>query len=375
MTHANGRASWLGLLILPLLLGVAADAGAQAAGQGKKKKAKDESVTLEELKPHEAAKLFREETPLQLVIIANFGRLKRDRVANPPWRQGRIAYEEAPGKTVEVPVRLRTRGIWRLHECDFPPLRMNFTKDSVKETIFAKLDKPKLVTHCKDSKEGDQLILAELQLYRIYSLLTPYSHRVRLAQVVYADSGSGKVETTRYAFLEEEPAAVAHRVGGMLVKLQGATASDLVPSGAALFDVFEYFIGNTDWSVAGLHNVELVTSDTLQVPIAYDFDFSGAVNARYAVVDPSLPIRRVRDRLYRGYCMASNDVFPPVFDLFRAKKDSIYALYSDSIGQLLDRDRAKETLDYFDDFYKTIDDLREVKRQIVDRCISRNGGS
>lgn len=358
------------LLIALAALGIAAQASAQAQ-QGKKKKAKDEFPTQAELKPHEAAQLFREEQPLKLLLIANFGRLRRDRIAKPPWREGRISYEESPGKSIDVPVRLRTRGIWRLHECDFPPIRLDFKKDSVKNTIFEKLDKPKLVTHCKDTKEGDQLILAELQLYRIDNLLTSYSHRVRLAQIVYADSGSGKVETTRYAFFEEEPDAVAHRVGGMLVKQQGATAGDLVPSAAALFDVFQYFIGNTDWSVAGLHNVELISSDTLYVPVAYDFDFSGAVNARYAVVDPSLPIHRVRDRLYRGYCMASNDVFPPVFDLFRAKKDSIYALYSDSIGRLLDADRAKDALDYFNEFYETINRPNEAKRQIVDRCIKR----
>jgi hypothetical protein len=360
------------LLTVLAALFLASDASAQAAQQGKKKKAKDEFPTQADLKPHEAAKLFREEEPIKFVLIANLGRLKHDRTQNPPWREGRISYEESPGQSAEVPVRLRTRGIWRLKECEFPPLRFDFKKDSVKQTLFEKLDKPKLVTHCRDTKEGDQLILAEFQLYRIYNLLTPYSHRVRLAQVAYADSGSGKVETTRYAFLEEEPAAVAHRVGAMLVKQQGATVADLVPSAATLFAVFQYFIGNTDWSIAGLHNVELLTSDSLHVPVPYDFDFSGAVNARYATTDPRLPIHRVRDRLYRGYCMPNDSVFAPVFTLFESKKDSIYALYHDDIGRLLDADRAKETLEYFDEFYKTISNPRDAKHEIIDRCITRN---
>jgi hypothetical protein len=361
------------LLIVLAILGFASDAAGQ---QEKKKKAKDEFPTQEELRPHEAAQLFREEEPIKFVLIANFGRLRHDRTQNPPWRAARISYEESPGKSVEVPVRVRTRGIWRLKECDMPPLRFDFKKDSVKGTLFAKLDKPKLVTHCKDSKEGDQLILSELQLYRIYNLLTSYSHRVRLAQVAYADSGSGKVETTRYAFLEEEPAAVAHRVGAMLVKQQGATAGDLVPSAAVLFGVFQYFIGNTDWSIAGLHNAELVTADSLHVPIPYDFDFSGAVNARYATTDPRLPIHRVRERLYRGYCMPNDDeLFPSVFAIFQSKKDSIYALYHDPIGRLLDEDRAKETLEYYDEFYRTIGDPKDAKREIEDRCINRPGAS
>jgi hypothetical protein len=144
----------------------------------------------------------------------------------------------------------------------------------------------------------------------------------------------------------------------------------LVPQAAVLFDVFQYFIGNTDWSVNALHNVELITADTLYIPIPYDFDFSGAVNARYATVDPRLPIRRVRDRLYRGYCEPDEE-FPPAFELFRAKRDSIYALYRDSIGRLLDADRAKETLEYFDDFYNTIKDPRDAKHEIMDRCLGR----
>jgi hypothetical protein len=363
------------LLITLLYLALANEASAQAAQQGKKKKTKDEFPTQSDLRPHEAAKLFRDDAPMKLVLIANFGRLRHDRTQSPPWRDARLSYEDSSGTSVEVPVRIRTRGTWRLKQCDMPPLRFDFKKDSVKETIFAKLDKPKLVTHCKDSKEGDQLILAEFQLYRIYNLLTQYSHRVRLAQLAYADSGSGKVETTRYAFLEEEPAAVAHRVGAMVVKQQGATASDLVPSAAVLFAVFEYFIGNTDWSIAGLHNVELLTSDTLHVPVPYDFDFSGAVNARYATTDPRLPIHRVRERLYRGYCMASDSVYAPVFALFQSKKDSIYALYHDDIGRLLDADRAKETLEYFDEFYKTIGNPTDAKREIEDRCIRRPGAS
>ena len=346
---------------------VASQAGAQAAQQGKKKKAKTEFPTQVDLQPHEAAKLFREDSLLRLTITANFRRLEHDKGANPPWRQARIAYDDS-GRKIDVPVRLRTRGIWRLKECELPPLRMNFVKDSVKHTIFTKLDKPKLVTHCRDNKTGDQLILAEFQLYRVYNLLTPYSHRVRLAQVIYADSGSGKVETTRYAFLEEEPDAVAHRVGGMIVKQQGATPDDLVPGAAVLFYMFQYFIGNTDWSVSALHNVELITSDTLHVPVAYDFDFSGAVNAPYATTDPRLSIHRVRDRLYRGYCKP-DELFPPVFELFRAKRDSIYALYRDPIGRLLDADRATETLEYFDEFYKTINDPRQATREIKDNCL------
>jgi len=358
------------MIILLATAGLAASLSAQAAQQGKTKKAKKEPPAQVDLVPHEAARIFTAEDPLQFTLTANFGRLRKDKKQDAPWRDATISIAASTGANVVVPLKVKTRGIWRLHYCDFPPLRLDFVKSTVKHTLFTKLDKPKLVTHCRDNDDFEQYLLQEMQLYRVYNLLTPYSHRIRLAHVTYADSGSGKTVATRYAFLEEEPQAVAHRVGGLLIKQQGAGASDLDPKGAATFAVFQYMIGNTDWSVAGLHNVELITSDSVHVPIAFDFDFSGAVNARYATVDPSLSIRRVRDRLYRGYCLP-DAVFAPVFDLFKAQKDSIYALYRDPIGRLLKGDRAKETIEYFDEFYEVIQDKGQAKRAMLDRCINR----
>jgi len=357
-------------IVIIALVGLTASASAQEQ-QGKKKKAKKEMPTQVELVPHEAAPIFTTEEPIGFTLTANFGRLRRDKSADSPWRWATVTVPDSSGAPTEIPLKVKTRGIWRRRECDFPPLRLDFAKITVKHTLFSKLDKPKLVTHCRDNEEYEQYVLQEMQLYRVYNVLTQYSHRVRLARITYTDSGSGKVVATRYAFLEEEPAALAHRVGGMLSKEKGAGASDLEPNVATIFDLFQYMIGNTDFSVSQLHNVEMISTVLGYVPIAYDFDFSGAVNARYATVDPSLPIRRVRDRLYRGYCLP-DDVYAPTFALFKAKRDSIYALYHDPIGQLLRGDRAKETLEYFDDFYQTINDPRYAKRQIIDRCL---GGS
>ena len=360
------------LVILLFISALAANLSAQAqqGDQKKEKKKKDQSAQVD-LTPHEAARIFTAETPLTFTLTANYGRLRKDKGQDAPWRWATITYADpdSAGANVEIPLKVKTRGIWRLRECDFPPLRLDFAKNTVKHSLFAKLDKPKLVTHCRDNEDYEQYVLQEMQLYRVYNLLTQFSNRVRVAKVVYADSGSGKIIATRYAFLEEEPAALAHRVGGLLVKEKGASPADLEPNAAVIFAVFQYMIGNTDWSVNGLHNVELVNTTLGYVPIAYDFDFSGAVDTRYATVDPRLPIRRVRDRLYRGYCMP-NEIYEPTFALFKAKRDSIKALYSDSIGQLLKGNRAKETLEYFDEFYETINDPRMARREIVDRCLS-----
>lgn len=331
----------------------------------------------EALKPEGTAKLvaaspfFESQEPLEVTLTTNIGKIRGDKREDHPWRPATISYNGPDGNPVTIPIKARTRGIWRLRMCDFPPLRLNFAGETSKGTIFHKLDKPKLVSYCQDNDMYEQYIIQEYQLYRIYQLLTPVSHKARLLRLVYADSGSGRVRAKRYGFVMEESGAVAARLGGRVMEQKGALPADLDPFQDALFGVFQYMIGNTDFSVGGLHNVELFfTADGLVVPIAYDFDFAGAVNARYSVPDSSLKIPNVRQRLFRGYC-ADAESYAKVFALFKEKKPEIYALYTDPIGKLMDRGRVRETLKYFDEFYETIDNPRQAKRSIIEACIGR----
>ncbi|HMI55263.1 MAG TPA: hypothetical protein VK494_03660 [Gemmatimonadaceae bacterium] len=318
-----------------------------------------------------ATAFFESQEPIEVTLTANIGKLRGDKHEKPPWRPATMAYRGADGTPVTLPIKARTRGIWRLKMCDFPPLRLNFSKETAKGTLFHKLDKPKLVSYCQDNDLYEQYILQEYQLYRIYHLLTPISHKARLLKFNYADSGSGKIRAKRYAFLIEEPEAVAARLGGKVLEQKGAVPGDLDPFQDALFGVFEYFVGNTDFSVSALHNVELFFDNQGVVrPIAYDFDFAGAVNARYAVPDEKLRLPNVRQRLFRGYC-SNPESYAKVFALFNEKKPEIYALYSDPIGKLIDHGTLKATLKYFDDFYETINNPRSAKRSIIESCIGR----
>jgi hypothetical protein len=105
--------------------------------------------------------------------------------------------------------------------------------------------------------------------------------------------------------------------------------------------------------------------------VARDFDWSGAVNPRYAKPNPILKIRTISQRIMRGYCAPAAE-YEKVFALFREKKDAIYALYRDSIAAPLKPEVVNRTLDYFDEFYKTINDPRSAKVSIVGACL---GGS
>jgi hypothetical protein len=320
-----------------------------------------------------APTFFDGQEPIDVTLTTNIGKIRGDKGADAPWRPATMSYAGTDGAPVSVPLRARTRGIWRLRQCDFPPMRLNFSGATSKGSIFEQLDKPKLVSYCQDSDGYEQYILQEFQLYRIYQVLTPMSHKARLMKFAYADSASGKIRTKRYGFILEEPDALARRQGGKILPQKGALPGDLDPFYDALFGVFQYMIGNTDFSESALHNVELFFASTggIAAPIAYDFDFAGAVNASYAIPDPKLPIPTVRQRMYRGYC-ADPYQFDKVVQLFKDKKSEIYALYSDPIGKLLDHGTVRSTLKYYDEFYETLDDPRLLKKYITGVCIDRN---
>ena len=349
-----------------------------ATAQGKAKKS-DKEMTPEEKAEADFAKavkrakqseaFFTGVQPVDITLTTNIKRIRGDKKENAPWRNAVFSYTDTDGKAVEVPAMIRTRGIWRLKNCDFPPLRVNFKSEITKGTLLQGIDKPKLVNFCKDTDDHEQYILQEAQLYRIYNLLTPASHRMRLLRITYADSASGKVHAKRFAILLEEPETMAARNGGPIMDLKGALPEDLDPYHDALAPLFQYFIGNTDWSIYALHNMELVSLVTGNfIPVAYDFDFAGAINSPYASVDPKLSIQKVRQRLYRGYCVPQEE-WEKAYKTFNERKDAIYALYSDDLGKLMKPRIVEETLKYYDDFYKTINDAKRAKKEISEDCV------
>ena len=321
-------------------------------------------------KPYTPPPVFTATTPLQFTLIAPFKPLKKERYGTTAYRAAEIRYAGDSGE-VHVPVRVRTRGIWRRKNCDIPPLRLNFSKDSTKKTAFRHLDNVRLVMHCRDNDEYEQYVLQEYNLYRVQRLLTPLSLDARLVRVTYVDAEKKDTVTTRWGFLLESEGPFGERVGGKVLDTKGASPADLDPMENAFFGVWEYFVGNTDFSIAGLHNVALLQRDTSYFPVAYDYDWSGAVNTRYAGPSPLLmnQIRRVTDRLMRGYC-AEPANFEKVFALFKEKKDAIYALYRDSIGTTMKPNIADRTLKFFDDFYETINDPGQAKRFIIRSCLA-----
>lgn len=353
------------VLLLPILLGSRL---ATAQGEPKDQPAPKEQKVPKDKKPPRP-RLFRSETPLEMTFTINTKVIRKDRNADAPWRPASLSYKDSAGTLITVPVQARTRGIWRLRNCDFPPIRIKVSNKTANRTLLEDADEPKLVTFCRNSDSYESYVLQEAQLYRIYRQLTDASHQVRLVKMTYADSATGKVEATRWSFFIEDPSQVAARLGGGRVKQKGATAEDLEPQQTAIAYTFLYFIANTDVSFNGLHNGEIIAlPDGRNLPIAYDFDFSGVINASYAGVDPSLPIKSVRERLFRGYCLHES-AYPAAFDRFRDTRPAIEALYADEIGKLLAPGTVKSHLAFFADFYEAIKTPQQAKKRVLADCL------
>jgi hypothetical protein len=316
--------------------------------------------------PPRVARLFEASDPLDLRLTADFGEIAKERGTTKHDHPGVVAYVGPAGDTVSLDVQLHTRGHFRLRQCKYPPLKIDFADGQQPHTVFAHQPSLKLVVQCNGGDSYANYLLEEYLIYRVYNLLTDVSFRVRLARVTYVDSHKPDDAETRYAFFLEDDDRMARRNGGHVFAQEGVQQVQTDPDQMGLLAVFQYMIGNTDWSVTGLHNIVLVQDSTRNLlPVPYDFDWSGVISTPYARPDSRLGIFSVRQRLFRAVCRTPENL-APIFAGFIAQQDAIYGLYRAQPG--LEEKRVRQTLDYYDDFYKTINDPRAVRRAMVLQC-------
>jgi hypothetical protein len=323
-----------------------------------------------ETKTPKVARVFRTGEPFAMSISADFKTVFKDRDSMSTKRfPATIRYMGENGDTVALDVQVSTRGHFRLRSstCSFPPLKVHFDKEKTKGGPFAGEGALKLGTHCQTNPRFIQTTLMEYAANQMYGLVSPVNLRTRLASITWINPADPKFTVTRPGFWIQDEDEVAKHLGGTVVMQQGGTAADMNPKLMAITDVFQYMIGNTDFSLWALHNFRIIRTDSTltYIPMAYDFDWSGLVDAPYAVPDHRLPIRRVTDRLYRGSCHPT-ELLDEVLSLYRDKKDAIYGTIRDLPG--LDPKRQTDASKFLDDFYKTINDPKAVQREFGRVC-------
>lgn len=319
--------------------------------------------------------LFERHDLMQVRIEAPLETLLKKRPEE-EYLDGSFYYTEVDGNEKRLDLKLQTRGRYRRQKstCNFPPVRLNWRKGQVKETVFANQDKLKLVTHCQTRRDRyEQLVLREYLAYRTLMALTDRSKRARLMRITWIDTDGKYDPLEKYGFVIEDDDNVGDRIGMEEVSSSGLNYSDLDPAHTNLVNLFEFMIGNTDYSLIRgpadddcCHNAVPYTDGTIMRSIPYDLDFSGLVNAPYAEPNPQFKIRSVRTRVYRGRC-ANNELLPATIQRFQDNKADIYAVIDELTG--LDNKNRLQVIAYYDDFYELISDPGEVEKEVIRECL------
>lgn len=314
--------------------------------------------------------LFSSEAPLPITLTADFKAVNRDR--NPKSTKlfpATVSVAKRDGSIARLPVQVRTRGHSRrlARTCSFAPLRIVFDPATTAGTIFEGHRALKLGTHCREADLYEQYMPREYVAYRIFNLLTPRSFRARLVDASYVEEGSGKKLAERQGLFIEDDDDVARREEGRISDAEKVVFARLERDTLTMMTLFEYMIGNTDVSIYAQHNARIIEKPNVALfyPVPYDFDYSGLVNARYAVPARVLNLTSVTDRAYMGPCRTLPEL-EPYFQRFREIRPKIAQVVAGVPG--LSEGYRKDALEFLDGFYETIDRPKAAKEAFVDRC-------
>ena len=318
--------------------------------------------------------LFASDQPLDIVFEFPQDEIVRH-ADDRPVVEGRLQYANERGEPVGISLTMTTRGKSRLEYCRFPPLSINLQKQETRGTVFAGQKKLKLVTHCRSGSVQQRYLLQEYSIYRALNVLTDISFRVRYVHATYRDSEGKRRDIVADGYFIESDNELADRLDLQKQDVAIVHPSQLDPAHAIIMALFEFLIGNTDWSVIKgpgdeecCHNGKVVVppgSDKGWYVVPYDFDQAGIINTRYSSPAPELGIHSVRQRLYRGRCMHLD------------RLDATIALFNEHRGDIetallpsgLDARTRNSAAKYIDDFYRIVNDPVQRERYIENRCL------
>lgn len=323
--------------------------------------------------------LFSDDSELAITIEAPFTTLLRTARRNTEPHPGALVLN-GQGDPQRYELLVSARGQTRriTDRCTFPPLRIDFENNELRDTLFRGQNRLKLTTHCRPTSSYTQYYVLEYTAYRLYNELTPMSFRARPLRVTYHDTEGRRGDDTQFGFFVEDEDDVARRNGRVALELETGQVSsvNLDAEAAARYALFQFMVGNVDWDMVQsaegrdcCHNTRLLaaseTSRNGLIPAPYDFDSTGFVDAPYAAPPENLRMRNVRERYYRGYCR-HNDQVPGAIALFQSRRSAINAVIA---GELrLSEQRRQTAQRYIDDFYEVISDPQRVRRQLIEHC-------
>ncbi len=324
---------------------------------------------IAQTKKIEEKKFFRDELPVQMKLSTDIKSLLLEKT-NLKYVNASISCMFPDSTVAEGQVRIKPRGHFRKDNCRLTPISINFKNEG--SQVFSKLGALKMVVGCGPGDVDEQTLLKEYLVYKIYNLLTDMSFRVRLLHVDYHDT-RGKVKPyTQYAFLLEDMDDLAKRNKCKKKENVRYPHHYIQREQATLVYLFQYMIGNTDWSVPYYHNIKMMVekADTLSkpYPVPYDFDMTGLVNPRYGQPPPDMGLKYLTQRLYRGYKRSLEEIETAI-KIFLDKKEAIYSLITEF--EFLNNAGKKQMTAFLNGFFDDISDKKDLKYIFVDNALGQ----
>lgn len=313
-------------------------------------------------------RLFSSTVPIDITIQMDMQLVLNDTSEDPQYSAAKLIQKFDDNKIQVLDIKVKSRGNTRRNNsvCEFPPIKLNFKKESTLNTVFEGQDKLKMVTHCQESGDYQNYAILEYLAYKAYNLLTDYSYRVRLVNVIYQDTDQNYVDIHKTGFLIEDDDILAERIGGIITERRIWSPDSCEQKTIDLLSLFQFMIGNTDWWIHTRHNIDIVSLQNNElIPIPYDFDYSGIINAPYAIPSVQLPIRSVRERFFKGSCKSITE-YEKTIDLFNSKNSSIVSLIENA--DFLDNKFKRTSLKYIEDFYQIINDQSKFNKYLNQTC-------
>jgi hypothetical protein len=308
---------------------------------------------------------FELEVPIKTLV---------SKASRKPTLVGLLRVADTDGQVKTLDVEVSTRGKHRLGMCSFPPLSLRLDPLQATGTVFSGQERLKIVTQCKRDKRYLQYLLQEYGIYKALNQLTDISFRVRMLEITFLDSGPRSRENVQVAFFIESLDEVARRTGLEAIEPSRIDPAQANTPHANIFEVFQFLIANTDWSMLYgadgepcCHNGKVLMKpgqESAFFVLPYDFDHAGLIDTTYAEPDERLGIRSVRQRLYRGRCQRL-DRLDSTIALFNSKRELIEAALAS--GGLAEKTLEKQEA-YVARFYEIISDPRQRQEQIVEKC-------
>lgn len=306
--------------------------------------------------------LFSSNKPLELSLEVDIQSIINDKSEEPEYVPARLLQKGKDIDDIYYDIKVKPRGNTRrlANLCDFPPLKFNFKKSQVSNTIFDGQDKLKFVSQCRQDKKYEEYVLEEYLLYKTYNILTEESYKTRLVNITIKDSNGKARDIKMSGFLIEDQDSFAKRIGLKEYSEVFWSQDSCEENRVDRMSLFQYMIGNTDWHVNVRHNIDVFQNkkDQALIPIPFDFDCSGVIYTEYALPSNQLPIMEVNQRYYKGSARNIEDFNNTIIN-FNEKRDEIYALYSSF--EHLPKYVLKSSLNYYSTFYKIINNENRLE--------------